>query len=318
MVTGKDQGVRITASRGRLNPILRREIIFRMKRKKPKKSSLSTSEVLNRALDELDSAEGRPRRGPRHAAPASPLRKALYTVCAGGLIIGLGYGAVMCFSSSPASHAPEQPAADRSMASAKDKIPVEAAGARLTEEIKPPEPDAFAAKPWSAADNASDNKTSSAPTADNASPPSAAGVPEQPEPAFDEVPPGIPAAAESLLPSDPVGKEPPSPETDPSSQKAHILPEEPVQAEPPPEGEPRREGRYAINAGSYKSREKAESELAKLLADGFKAYIEDVELGRKGVWYRVKVGRFKTLGDAEASQQKLEQKYNLHTFIYSR
>ncbi|MEI6128287.1 MAG: SPOR domain-containing protein, partial [Pseudomonadota bacterium] len=86
---------------------------------------------------------------------------------------------------------------------------------------------------------------------------------------------------------------------------------------PEPKAE-QKDNSYAINAGSFPSKSTAEKELAKLKAGGFEAYIEEIALAKKGVWYRVKIGRFASRTQAESAQKELLKRYKLRSFIYSR
>lgn len=59
---------------------------------------------------------------------------------------------------------------------------------------------------------------------------------------------------------------------------------------------------YAIQVSSHKSMAKADAMVVKLKAKGFDAYSKMRNLGEKGIWYRVYVGRFST---KQAAQNKL-------------
>lgn len=59
-------------------------------------------------------------------------------------------------------------------------------------------------------------------------------------------------------------------------------------------------GQYIVQVSSWRSKPKAEEEIKKYNRRGFKSLIEEAHLPDKGgSWYRVKVGYFKTLSEAE-------------------
>ncbi len=64
---------------------------------------------------------------------------------------------------------------------------------------------------------------------------------------------------------------------------------------------------FTVHVGSYRKRASAASEVARIKAKGYDAFIEHVDLGKKGVWYRVKVGRFKIRAEAEQLQEKIKK-----------
>ena len=84
---------------------------------------------------------------------------------------------------------------------------------------------------------------------------------------------------------------------------------EPVKPEPVKNvaPEPLKAPFFTVHVGSYQKRASAQSEAARIKAKGLGAFIERADLGRKGVWYRVKVGRFKTRPEAEKLQKKIQK-----------
>jgi len=71
--------------------------------------------------------------------------------------------------------------------------------------------------------------------------------------------------------------------------------------------EPVRAPFFTVHSGSYQKRSSALSELSRMKAKGYDAFIERVDLGKRGIWYRVKVGRFKTRAEAEQLQKKIQK-----------
>jgi cell division protein FtsN len=62
-----------------------------------------------------------------------------------------------------------------------------------------------------------------------------------------------------------------------------------------------------------------EDEIARLQSWGVDAYSEKVDLKKKGVWYRVKVGNFGTFKEAKKFQSGLRQKdKKIKTIIVKR
>ena len=79
----------------------------------------------------------------------------------------------------------------------------------------------------------------------------------------------------------------------------------PQQLETPPQkpstGESQKSlsGNFSIHSGSYRTSHIAQKEVRRLKAKGFDAFMEKVELGEKGVWYRVKIGVFTSKEQAD-------------------
>ncbi|MFC1591144.1 SPOR domain-containing protein, partial [Thermodesulfobacteriota bacterium] len=72
---------------------------------------------------------------------------------------------------------------------------------------------------------------------------------------------------------------------------------------------------FSIHAGSYKRKSNADRIIARLVKSGFDAYCEKAELGAKGVWFRVKIGKFATRLEAEKKQQELNKKITIQSRI---
>jgi len=68
---------------------------------------------------------------------------------------------------------------------------------------------------------------------------------------------------------------------------------------------------YSVHAGSYRNKKAAQNEVEKFKTKGFDAYIEDTNLGKKSgpIWYRVKIGYYKSNKDAENIQKDLHRKF---------
>jgi cell division septation protein DedD len=59
------------------------------------------------------------------------------------------------------------------------------------------------------------------------------------------------------------------------------------------------QGKFALQAAAYPTRAAADEFADKLKAAGVASYVVEVELPRRGTWYRVRVGRFNTAADAQ-------------------
>lgn len=64
---------------------------------------------------------------------------------------------------------------------------------------------------------------------------------------------------------------------------------------------------YTVHVGSYRNRDSAASEAARISAKGHDAFVERADLGPRGIWFRVKVGRFKTRAEAESLKAKIHK-----------
>ena len=75
---------------------------------------------------------------------------------------------------------------------------------------------------------------------------------------------------------------------------------------------------YTIQVASFKTEERAKKSLQGLKEKGFaSAYIISKNLGAKGIWYRVYVGKFNTKANAEETLVKVKKVYK-SSFIIKR
>jgi len=72
---------------------------------------------------------------------------------------------------------------------------------------------------------------------------------------------------------------------------------------------------YSIHAGSFREIDMAQTEINRFGKSGFNGYIERVNLGSKGVWYRVKIGLYDTRAEAETAEKALLKKVKAETRI---
>lgn len=66
---------------------------------------------------------------------------------------------------------------------------------------------------------------------------------------------------------------------------------------------------FTIQVASFKDKEKAQNFFERLKKEGHPAYIVSRNLGAKGVWYRVYVGKFDSKSQAEVFLKKFSGKY---------
>ena len=66
---------------------------------------------------------------------------------------------------------------------------------------------------------------------------------------------------------------------------------------------------YTIQVASFKEKSQAEKTLENVSAKNYPAYILSRDLGDKGIWYRVYIGKFDTKLQAEEFLTKVKQDY---------
>ncbi|MBI1724010.1 MAG: SPOR domain-containing protein [Candidatus Tectomicrobia bacterium] len=123
----------------------------------------------------------------------------------------------------------------------------------------------------------------------------------------------------------PDGKEPPAPPArEAAPQAEQELPAVPREEPRPPASAPQgpdgtaqaaersfsKDGppRFTIQVLSVKEADRAERVLRDLIGKGIPAFIERADLGERGVWHRVRVGRFWDRGAAERTLEELRRK----------
>ena len=62
---------------------------------------------------------------------------------------------------------------------------------------------------------------------------------------------------------------------------------------------------FAVHVASYKTLGQASKEIAQLQKFGYKANAIETDLGSKGMWYRVYVGSYPTVAEAEAARDAI-------------
>ncbi len=234
---------------------------------------LSTKEMLDRALDELDSTK----------APEPPPPKPSGTrgvVLALVAIIAIIFGAYFLIYQADFSKQTLPP--EQKIAKKEDKIIQKAVKRDDTTVTKKTEP---------AAEKKAPAVTEKVPEKDIAI--------KEPE---KKLPPTEPVKVA-------VKKVPGKPAAVP--QKQEVAKKEPVkqkaqaekQAAAPPAGT------YAIHAGSFRKKISADGEANRFKKKGFDAYSVRTDLGKKGVWYRIKIGKYGSVTEAKKAQKDFQSTF---------
>ena len=73
--------------------------------------------------------------------------------------------------------------------------------------------------------------------------------------------------------------------------------------------------KFTINVASFRTKVRAERFMEKLNKKGYKAFVAEASIPKRGTWYRVSVGRFPSRGEAEALARALKEKEGLDSFV---
>ncbi len=76
--------------------------------------------------------------------------------------------------------------------------------------------------------------------------------------------------------------------------------------------------RYTLQVGSFPSLHEAEPELLKLNENGLRAEVREVELAGKGKWFRLFVGQFESVKDAEKAGKSFKKERRIAEFVVVR
>jgi cell division septation protein DedD len=74
-------------------------------------------------------------------------------------------------------------------------------------------------------------------------------------------------------------------------------------------------GRFTINVASFRKKVRAERFMENLKKKGYKAFVAEASIPKRGTWYRVSVGRFPSRGEAEALVRTFKEKEGLDSFV---
>jgi D-alanyl-D-alanine carboxypeptidase len=84
----------------------------------------------------------------------------------------------------------------------------------------------------------------------------------------------------------------------------------------PPEANPKAVDGYLLQIGSFRERDRAESLVKQFSADGFDAFVETVLLAGGQTTYRVRVGPYAELAEAQDIAQEIFQRSGLRALIF--
>jgi cell division protein FtsN len=79
-----------------------------------------------------------------------------------------------------------------------------------------------------------------------------------------------------------------------------------------------RSSRFTLQVGSYPSLREAEPELLKLNENGLRAEVREVEITGKGKWFRLFVGQFDSVKDAEKAGKDFKKERRISDFVVVR
>ena len=71
-----------------------------------------------------------------------------------------------------------------------------------------------------------------------------------------------------------------------------------------------KEAGFAIQIYSFRDQARADTAVANLKKDGYKAYVEISDLGEKGTWYRVRIGGLANEAEAKALLETIRKSFN--------
>ena len=74
-------------------------------------------------------------------------------------------------------------------------------------------------------------------------------------------------------------------------------------------------GRYTVNVGSCRKKMWAVRLISELNEKGYRAFIEETVIPKKGTWYRVAVGRFPSRRKAQAFARELKERDGINSFV---
>ncbi len=109
-----------------------------------------------------------------------------------------------------------------------------------------------------------------------------------------------------------------------AAQLAETRQRDPLVAAALPPAEPRergwvgQDGRYTLQVVSYREEEAAELFAEALRSKGHDAFILEAEIEGRGTYYRVRIGPFETMGEAQRYRRRFEAEEQMDTFVVRR
>ncbi len=131
---------------------------------------------------------------------------------------------------------------------------------------------------------------------------------------------GLPAgqpAAEEQKGSPPPAKVEARPKATPPTEPAAKAPAPPKTASTPA-ATSGGEGSYVVQVASFRSAEDALALQGRLAKKGYRAYLQDVDLGSKGVWTRVYIGFYPSAEAAQPVAKRLQEEEKLSPMVRKR
>ncbi|WP_305041566.1 SPOR domain-containing protein [Geoalkalibacter sp.] len=78
------------------------------------------------------------------------------------------------------------------------------------------------------------------------------------------------------------------------------------------------DGRYVVQVGSFRSAEDARNLSDRLKGKNFPAFVQQADLGAKGIWYRVRIGPYAESADAQSVVARLKSEERIDAFVAGR
>jgi DedD protein len=78
------------------------------------------------------------------------------------------------------------------------------------------------------------------------------------------------------------------------------------------------EGRLVVQAGSFRAAEDARSLRDRLARKDYPAFVQQVDLGDRGIWHRVRIGPYAESAEAQAVAARLKAEERIDAFVANR
>jgi cell division protein FtsN len=84
------------------------------------------------------------------------------------------------------------------------------------------------------------------------------------------------------------------------------------------ESKPHSGGRYALQVGSYPALADAKARIEEISRSGLKPFLREAEIKGRGRWYRVLLGEYQTVAEADKAGQKYRLDHVIDSFIVAK